>query len=328
VSYLQIDKLKVAYGNNIVLHDIHLAVGKGEMIALLGPSGCGKTTLLNALCGFLPVHSGSVAINGRDITYSSPEQRNITMVFQSYALWPHLTVAQNIGYGLKVRRVKKEEIQRRVRELLKIINLEGYAEIKVTALSGGQRQRVALARALAIEPDVLVLDEPLSNLDAKVRLNVRHEIKALQKRLGFTSLIVTHDQQEALVMADRIAVLNNGRIEQIGTPEAIYHRPATPFVADFMGADNCLTPDDGQGRTLYFRSADIAMHTALPEPTPEGLTLEGTVEESAFLGHQYRHSVRCAGQILLADSATCWPDRSPVVLHVPEAALHRFEPAL
>lgn len=328
MSYLQIDKLKVAYGNNIVLHDIHLAVGKGEMIALLGPSGCGKTTLLNALCGFLPVHSGSVAINDRDITYSSPEQRNITMVFQSYALWPHLTVAQNIGYGLKVRRVKKEEIQRRVLKLLKIINLEGYAEIKVTALSGGQRQRVALARALAIEPDVLVLDEPLSNLDAKVRLNVRHEIKALQKRLGFTSLIVTHDQQEALVMADRIAVLNNGRIEQIGTPEAIYHRPATPFVADFMGADNCLTPDDGQGRTLYFRSADIAMHSALPQPAPEGLTLEGTVEESAFLGHHYRHSVRCAGQILLADSATCWPDRSPVVLHVPEAALHRFEPAL
>lgn len=327
MSYLQIDKLKVAYGNNIVLHDIHLAVGKGEMIALLGPSGCGKTTLLNALCGFLPVHSGTVAINGRDITHSSPEQRNITMVFQSYALWPHLTVAQNIGYGLKVRRVKREEITRRVHSLLKIINLEGYAEIKVTALSGGQRQRVALARALAIEPDVLVLDEPLSNLDAKVRLNVRHEIKTLQKRLGFTSLIVTHDQQEALVMADRIAVLNNGRIEQIGTPEAIYHRPATPFVADFMGADNCITPDNGQGRTLYFRSADIAMHAALPL-APGGLTLEGIVEESAFLGHHYRHSVRSGGKILLADSATCWPDRSPVVLHVPDAALHAFEPAL
>ncbi|MDP9568951.1 UNVERIFIED_ORG: ABC-type Fe3+/spermidine/putrescine transport system ATPase subunit [Kosakonia oryzae] len=328
MSYLQINKLKIGYGNNIVLHDIHLAVEKGEMIALLGPSGCGKTTLLNALCGFVPVRSGAIAINGRDITHSTPEQRNITMVFQSYALWPHFTVAQNIGYGLKVRRVKKEAIQQRVQELLKIVNLEGYADIKVTALSGGQRQRVALARALAIEPDVLVLDEPLSNLDAKVRLNVRHEIKALQKKLGFTSLIVTHDQQEALVMADRIAVLNNGRIEQIGTPEDIYHRPATPFVADFMGADNCLASADDGGKTLYFRSADVTIHAALTPPAPQGLVLEGVIEESAFLGHQYRHSVRCDGQILLADSPQFWPAQTPVVLHVPQPALHLFEQPL
>jgi ABC-type Fe3+/spermidine/putrescine transport system ATPase subunit len=199
------------------------------MIALLGPSGCGKTTLLNALCGFIPVQSGEIAVAHRDITHSAPEQRNITMVFQSYALWPHLTVARNIGYGLKLRKWRRDDIDRRVTDLLNIVNLTGLADVKVTELSGGQRQRVALARALAIEPDVLVLDEPLSNLDAKVRLNVRHEIKALQKRLGFTSLIVTHDQQEALVMADRIAVLNNGRIEQIGTPEDIYQRPATPL---------------------------------------------------------------------------------------------------
>lgn len=325
MSYLQINQLKIGYGNNIVLHDIHFAVEKGEMIALLGPSGCGKTTLLNALCGFIPVRSGDIAINGRNITHSTPEQRNITMVFQSYALWPHFTVAQNIGYGLKVRRVKKDVIQQRVQELLKIVNLEGYADIKVTALSGGQRQRVALARALAIEPDVLVLDEPLSNLDAKVRLNVRHEIKALQKKLGFTSLIVTHDQQEALVMADRIAVLNNGRIEQIGTPEEIYHRPATPFVADFMGADNCMTRANAEGETIWFRSADVAMNAAMPQPAPRGLVLDGVVEESAFLGHQYRHSVRCHEQILLADSPQFWPPGSPVVLHIPESALHVFE---
>lgn len=328
MSYLQIENLKIGYGDNIVLHDIHLSVEKGEMIALLGPSGCGKTTLLNALCGFIPVRSGEIAIAGRDITHSTPEQRNITMVFQSYALWPHFTVAQNIGYGLKVRRWKKEAIQQRVQELLKIVNLDGYADIKVTALSGGQRQRVALARALAIEPDVLVLDEPLSNLDAKVRLNVRHEIKALQKRLGFTSLIVTHDQQEALVMADRIAVLNRGRIEQIGTPEAIYHRPATPFVADFMGADNCIARPDARGETLYFRSTDVTIHGASVPPDAQGLLLDGVVEESAFLGHQYRHSVRCDGQLLLADSLQCWPAHTNVILHVPQPALHVFETAL
>ena len=319
MSYLQISGLKISYGDKVVLHNIDLAVEQGEMIALLGPSGCGKTTLLNALCGFIPVQSGEVAIASRTITHLAPEQRNITMVFQSYALWPHLTVA------------------RRVAELLRIVNLEGLGEVKVTELSGGQRQRVALARALAIEPQVLVLDEPLSNLDAKVRLNVRHEIKSLQKRLGFTSLIVTHDQQEALVMADRIAVLNQGRIEQTGTPEEIYQRPATPFVADFMGADNKIISGElsaaaisglsaaQQGdNVIYFRSADAAL-AELTQPAPqEGLALEGVVEQSAFLGNLYRHSVRCHDRLLLADAAQCWPTKSRVRLHVPTPALHIF----
>lgn len=343
MSYLQVARLKINYGEKIVLHNINLHVEKGEMIALLGPSGCGKTTLLNALCGFIPVNTGEITVAGRDITHSAPEQRNITMVFQSYALWPHLTVARNIGYGLKLRKWRRDEIDRRVDELLNIVNLTGLADVKVTELSGGQRQRVALARALAIEPDVLVLDEPLSNLDAKVRLNVRHEIKNLQQRLGFTSLIVTHDQQEALVMADRIAVLNNGRIEQIGTPEDIYQRPATPFVADFMGADNKIngneflttqdislsasgeySADDFRDCTLYFRSADAAL-SALNTHAPEkGITVNGVVEQSAFLGNLYRHSVRCRDRILLADSTQCWPAQSSVRLHVPAAALHIF----
>ncbi len=343
MSYLQVAGLKINYGEKVVLHNINLHVEKGEMIALLGPSGCGKTTLLNALCGFIPVNTGEITVAGRDITHSAPEQRNITMVFQSYALWPHLTVARNIGYGLKLRKWRRDEIDRRVDELLNIVNLTGLADVKVTELSGGQRQRVALARALAIEPDVLVLDEPLSNLDAKVRLNVRHEIKNLQQRLGFTSLIVTHDQQEALVMADRIAVLNNGRIEQIGTPEDIYQRPATPFVADFMGADNKIngnaflttqdislstsgeySADDFRDCTLYFRSADAAL-SALNTHAPEkGITVNGVVEQSAFLGNLYRHSVRCRDQILLADSTQCWPAQSSVRLHVPAAALHIF----
>lgn len=328
MSYLQIQQLKISYGDNVVLHDIDLAVNKGEMIALLGPSGCGKTTLLNALCGFIPVRSGSVSIDGRNITTCAPEQRNITMVFQSYALWPHFTVAQNIGYGLKVRKWNKPAIAKRVAELLEIVNLGGLADIKVTALSGGQRQRVALARALAIEPDVLVLDEPLSNLDAKVRLNVRHEIKSLQKKLGFTSLIVTHDQQEALVMADRIAVMHQGRIEQLGTPETIYHRPATPFIADFMGAENRLNSSVLPDKVIYFRSSDVAIHSPPDACSSEGLLLDGVVEQSAFLGHQYRHSVRCDDQTLLADSARSWPLNEPVRLHVPTPALHIFAASL
>ena len=337
MSYLQISGLKISYGDKVVLHNIDLAVEQGEMIALLGPSGCGKTTLLNALCGFIPVQSGEVAIASRTITHLAPEQRNITMVFQSYALWPHLTVARNIGYGLKLRKWRGADIARRVAELLRIVNLEGLGEVKVTELSGGQRQRVALARALAIEPQVLVLDEPLSNLDAKVRLNVRHEIKSLQKRLGFTSLIVTHDQQEALVMADRIAVLNQGRIEQTGTPEEIYQRPATPFVADFMGADNKIISGElsaaaisglsaaQQGdNVIYFRSADAAL-AELTQPAPqEGLALEGVVEQSTFLGNLYRHGVRCHDRLLLADAAQCWPTKSRVRLHVPTPALHIF----
>ncbi|XXD10100.1 ABC transporter ATP-binding protein [Klebsiella sp. R445] len=343
MSYLRIAGLKISYGEKVVLHNIDLHVEKGEMIALLGPSGCGKTTLLNALCGFIAVKHGEITVAGRDITHSAPEQRNITMVFQSYALWPHLTVARNIGYGLKLRKWRRDDIDRRVAELLSIVNLTGLADVKVTELSGGQRQRVALARALAIEPDVLVLDEPLSNLDAKVRLNVRHEIKSLQKRLGFTSLIVTHDQQEALVMADRIAVLNNGRIEQIGTPEDIYQRPATPFVADFMGADNKINVndffakenispsaqeesyiDDFRDCTLYFRSADAALCALTDRAPEEGITLNGVVEQSAFLGNLYRHSVRCCERVLLADSTQCWPAQSSVRLHVPAAALHIF----
>lgn len=341
MSYLDIARLKISYGDKVVLQDINLSVNKGEMIALLGPSGCGKTTLLNALCGFIPVQQGNIVVAGREITASEPEQRNITMVFQSYALWPHLSVARNIGYGLKLRKWKRHDIKQRVDELLQIVNLSGLGDAKITELSGGQRQRVALARALAIDPDVLVLDEPLSNLDAKVRLSVRNEIKVLQKKLGFTSVIVTHDQQEALVMADRVVVLNNGHIEQIGTPEDIYQRPATPFVADFMGADNrislgdithplgerlhlSLTKEYQPNTLLYFRSSDVVLSVLNQDEPVKGLILEGIVEQNAFLGHHYRHGIRCYDRLFLADSPQCWPINSPVKLQVPASSLHLF----
>ncbi|QUX94002.1 Fe3+/spermidine/putrescine ABC transporter ATP-binding protein [Marinomonas sp. CT5] len=339
MAHLHIENLQAGYGKKLILDNINLTVDQGEMIALLGPSGCGKTTLLNALCGFVPVSHGEIFTGNRAVSQLPAEKRNITMVFQSYALWPHMTVAQNIGYGLKVRKAKRMDIDARVAELLSIVKLEGLEHEKVTALSGGQRQRVALARALAIRPDVLVLDEPLSNLDAKVRLSVRHEIKALQKQLGFTSLIVTHDQEEALVMADRIAVLNQGKIEQIGTPEEIYHHPNTPFVADFMGAENHFQwPIHDEAFSLhldhhaahldvYFRSENVILSTQTTRQTDDintGLTIHGEIEQSVFFGNNYQISVRCGKHTIQANHDQNLPEHTPVTLRVPIDALHVF----
>src|SRR5512134_1462015 len=237
---LEITALEVSYGATQVLHKVSLAVAAGEFVALLGPSGCGKTTLLRAVSGFVPVSGGRIAVGGREITREPPDKRGMAMVFQSYALWPHMTTAQNLGYGLKLRRVAKPEIARRVAEILAMLKLEGFGERNVTQLSGGQRQRVALGRALAISPELLLLDEPLSNLDARIREDVRHEIKALQGKLGITTIHVTHDREEAMVMADRIAILDAGRIAQLGSPEEVYNRPNSTFVASFMGAGNVL----------------------------------------------------------------------------------------
>ncbi len=342
MTHLHIKDLQAGYGNKLILNNINLEVKQGEMIALLGPSGCGKTTLLNALCGFIPVSHGEIFSDKRVISQLPAEQRNITMVFQSYALWPHMTVAQNIAYGLKVKKVKRADIEARVAELLNVVKLNGLEGEKVTALSGGQRQRVALARALAIRPDVLVLDEPLSNLDAKVRLSVRHEIKALQKKLGFTSLIVTHDQEEALVMADRIAVLNKGKIEQIGTPEEIYHHPSTAFVADFMGADNYIEwpinnadfilninlPTDKSN--IYFRSENVSIslqatiNNDLNQQHHDGLIIKGVVDQSAFFGNNYRISVRCGKHTIQAEHNQHLPGKTPVTLHILPKALHIY----
>src|SRR5215218_8979531 len=205
---IEIDSLEVGYGKEPVLRGIDLAVAPGEFIAILGSSGCGKTTLLRTVAGFQKASAGAIRLSGRDVAGLAPEKRGIAMVFQSYALWPHMTVLGNVGYGLRLRGVPKDEIRTRVASVLKMLNLSGLENRKVTALSGGQRQRVALGRALAIEPQILLLDEPLSNLDAKVRIQVRAEIKALQKRLGFTAIHVTHDREEAMTMADRIVVMD------------------------------------------------------------------------------------------------------------------------
>src|SRR5207302_2214953 len=238
---LEVANARVSYGAQPVLDGVSLRADAGQFVALLGASGCGKTTLLRAICGFVALESGRVTVGARDITALAPDKRNIAMVFQSYALWPHMTVAQNIGYGPELRRVSRTEIAARVETLLAMLRLQGLGERKVTALSGGQRQRVALGRALAINPQILLLDEPLSNLDARIREEVRHEIKTLQQELGITTVHVTHDRQEAMVMADRIVILDQGHVAQIGAPEEIYNRPNSPFVASFLGAGNIVT---------------------------------------------------------------------------------------
>ena len=239
MPHLEIRDLTVSYEKNQpTLEDFSLDVEQGELLSLLGPSGCGKTTTLRSVAGFIRPDAGRILINGRDYTHLPPNRRDIGLVFQSYALFPHLTVFHNVAFGLRMRRIPKAEARARVDNALKMVGLAAFADRRPAQLSGGQQQRVALARATVIEPQVLLLDEPLSNLDARLRVDMRQEIRRLQQQLGITTLYVTHDQVEAMSISDRVVVMNQGQIEQIGTPESIFAAPETVFVADFMGFDN------------------------------------------------------------------------------------------
>ena len=237
---IEIENVTKRFGEFTAVDCVNLTIRAGEFITLLGPSGCGKTTLLRMLSGFETPDGGALRIAGQDVTHLAPYRRNVNQVFQSYALFPHLTVRENISFGLRMQKVAKEEIGRRVAEVVELVALRGFEDRLPHQLSGGQRQRVALARAIVPRPAVLLLDEPLSALDAKLRLQMRTELKHLQKRLGMTFVFVTHDQEEALTMSDRVAVFNRGRLEQLGTPTEIYHHPASAFVADFIGEANLL----------------------------------------------------------------------------------------
>jgi putative spermidine/putrescine transport system ATP-binding protein/spermidine/putrescine transport system ATP-binding protein len=239
-SYLQIAGVTKRFGNVVALSDATLDVAQGEILTLLGPSGGGKTTLLNVVAGFLIPDSGTIRIESRPITDMPPYRREIGVLFQNYALFPHMSVASNVGYGLRMRNLSRADIRRRVAEMLALVQLTGYEERKPRQLSGGQQQRVALARALAISPKVLLLDEPFSALDKGLRASMQIELKDIQRRLGVTTIFVTHDQSEALSLSDRIAVISEGRIRQIGTPDEIYRRPADRFVAGFVGDVNVL----------------------------------------------------------------------------------------
>jgi len=229
-----------AFGKSVALSNLTLTIGNGEFVALLGPSGCGKSTALNALAGLLPLTAGSIYLDDRRIDTLPPERRDFGMVFQNYALFPHLTVRQNIGFGLKIKKTPKSEIDRRVNDAINLVQLSLHADKHPSQLSGGQQQRVAIARAIVIEPQVVLMDEPLSNLDAKLRHEMRSEIKRLHRELGLTTVYVTHDQEEALSLADRLVVLHDGEVQQIGTPEDIYMNPTNSFVADFMGYRNLI----------------------------------------------------------------------------------------
>jgi len=238
MTHLSLNNISKHFSNNKVVQDFNLDVERGEFVSFLGPSGCGKTTTLRMIAGFEIPTTGTVILDDEDITNKAPNQRNVGMVFQAYALFPNMTVANNIGFGLKIRREKKEAIKERISEMLALIHLEQKGDSYPYQLSGGQQQRVALARALAIHPQVLLLDEPLSALDAKIRVQLRAEIRAIQKKLGITAIYVTHDQEEALSISDRIVVMYEGKIEQVGSPFQIYNFPTTAFVASFVGTLN------------------------------------------------------------------------------------------
>ena len=338
--YLSIESLSVSYGGTRVLDRVSLGVERGEMLALLGSSGCGKTTLLRSIAGFVPPDSGTISIDGKDITRLPPEARETAMMFQSYALWPHMSVADNIAYGLRMRGWKKDAMTARVEEMLKLLQLEGFGPRPVTQLSGGQRQRVALGRALAVDPRLLLLDEPMSNLDYKVRLELRHELRALQKRIGITAVYVTHDREEALTLADRIAVIDAGRIVQVGVPEEIFHHPTSAFVAGFMGADNVvLLVQDANGALAatsngaggaqcvraHFRSDAARLSTAGSEGAAgDDLALEGTVAQSVYVGIGYRYRVRAGDADIWVHAPERIAEGTALRIVVPRQALLLF----
>ena len=270
---ITVANLTKRFGPLAVVNGVNLAIEEGELFTLLGPSGCGKTTLLRLVAGFYAADEGEIRFDDRVVNAVPPHERGIGMVFQNYALWPHMTVAENVSYGLKLRKIPSSQISARVQEVLENVKLGGLGDRYPGQLSGGQQQRVALARALVLNPQILLLDEPLSNLDAKVRVQVRAEIRKLQKDLGITTVYVTHDQEEALTLSDRIAVFNQGKVFQVGPPKALYERPANRFVADFIGINNLV---EGTVRSVD-GSDGLCAETALgvlcaihDEPLPVG----------------------------------------------------------
>jgi len=320
-----LENLGKSYGSTVAVDGVTLEAPAGGLTFLLGPSGCGKTTILRMVAGFLEPTSGTIRFGDRDVSRTPAEKRGCGMVFQSYALWPHMTVAQNVAFGLEVRGEARQEMDRRVGQALEMVRMGQYAERKPNQLSGGQQQRVALARAIVYRPDVLLLDEPLSNLDAKLRLEMRSEIRRIVDELRVTAIYVTHDQKESLSLADRMVVLRGGRIEQVGAPRDMYERPANAFVAEFLGETNFLPgtvlgPDGGaslrvqtsagmlrstmtEGRasgdrlTVSVRPEALRMldPAQAAQLAPDAPVLRGTVADSVYLGEVAQHRVECAG---------------------------------
>ena len=300
---IKFENVQISYGDFVAVDDLNLEIKEGEFFTFLGPSGCGKSTTLRTLVGFIDPSKGSIFVDEKDITRLAPEKREIGIVFQSYALFPTMTVYDNIAYGLKIKKMLKSEINAKVNEIAQKIKIsDKQLQRNVSELSGGQQQRVALARALVLEPKILCLDEPLSNLDAKLRVDLRLELKRLQRDLGITTLYVTHDQEEALTLSDRIAVFNNGFIEQVGTPQEIYNQSATEFVCDFIGDINKLTEETmkeltgkEEEKVGYIRLERIKFKST----SEEDYTIKGTVIDTEFKGVLIQYTVKAeSGQIL------------------------------
>ncbi len=307
MAHLELRDVSKAFGSTIAVRQVTLAVERAEFVALLGPSGCGKSSLLRLIAGLETPDSGSVILDGHNITRIAPQERGIGLVFQNYALFPHMTVERNVGFGLERRGLSRAEIGRRVGEILDSVSLSAKKGASVTTLSGGEQQRVAVARALVVEPAVLLMDEPLSNLDVALRQQTREEIRALQRRIGITTVYVTHDQAEALSMADRVAVMRSGAMEQVGSPLDLYERPASAFVATFLGGANLLPVGGdirvppplggvvGAGKLVAIKPEDIRI-TASGEPQTE----PGTLREQEYFGHMTTLVVAVHSTILRA----------------------------
>ncbi|AXI10405.1 Fe3+/spermidine/putrescine ABC transporter ATP-binding protein [Oceanobacillus zhaokaii] len=324
MSYLSLSEVYKKFNDVEVVKNLSLDIEEGELVSFLGPSGCGKTTTLNMIAGFLEVDGGGITVNGKAIHHLPAHKRGMGMMFQNYALFPHMTVFENVAYGLKLRKVKKSEIGEKVREALNMTHLQGYEKRYPKEMSGGQQQRVALARALVIRPRLLLLDEPLSNLDAKLRVKMREEIVEIQKQVGITTIFVTHDQEEALAISDRIAVMNKGRIEQFDTPENTYNQPESAFVSRFIGEVNEFTgvvlekydknlkirlfgldyivPMDG---TLSNKEVDCFIRpekVQVSETKPDNYnSFPAKIEKKTFLGNKTRLHLRKDGQLIIAD---------------------------
>ena len=301
-AFLEVKNLVKSFGTNTVVKGVSFAFDKGEFISLLGPSGCGKTTILRMIAGFERPTSGAITVDGQDITHLKPNERKLGMVFQAYALFPNLTVGDNIAFGLKIAGMPADQRRARVDEMLKLIGLPGFEKRFPYEMSGGQQQRVALARAIAPKPRLLLLDEPLSALDAKIRVSLREEIRAIQQDLGITTVFVTHDQEEAMSISDRIVVMNTGNIEQLGSAHEIYNRPATRFVATFVGQLNTI-PAALVGKETTATQLAIRPELISLAPRPDtDTTLTGTVTDVGFLGSVVRLRVDVGGTLLSIDT--------------------------
>ncbi|AEH51180.1 ABC transporter ATP-binding protein [Pseudothermotoga thermarum] len=346
MEVVKVQGLKKYYGEVKALDDVTFSIFESEILAVIGPSGSGKTTLLRAIAGFVNLDSGRIIINSRDVTNVPPEKRNVSMFFQNYALWPHMTVYENVAYGLKIRKMSKTEIRERVEWALNFLEISHLANRKPSQLSGGQQQRVALARAIVVKPDVLLLDEPLSNLDAKIRTRIRSELRELLKKLNIPTLYVTHDQEEALSIADRIAVMNHGKILQLGTPQEIYKNPVDVFVADFVGANSLIRIKTKSGEqikvgnkifvakddflTLVIRvdEADLLSAKQLTaENVPEqNLILKAVVVDKLFLGSKYKYKLKIdeIEEYVYLNSNKIYANGDKVIIAIPAGSYFVF----